>query len=209
MARPTDVTGWLGQSGQAFFDALTPYPAMLGTATEAYREIGDAWEVFSGRVRNPQPQFDGLCTRCLGPLQGIENDGGLPAADARRLIMNPDQLSGTLMAVAPHSSLGADRFLSGAADKVRTHVIDAAGLRRGQLETLIAQTATARKACLDAIHDATAMASRITKQAVGKGVRPGEASQIPAVQSWETRASTTGPRPTACPGCHRLRRRMR
>lgn len=174
MVRPTDwwilSFGWLGQSGQAFFDALTPYPAMLSTATEAYREIGDAWEVFSGRVRNLQPQFDGLCTRCLDLLQGIENDGGLPEADARQLIMNPDQLSGTLMAVAAHSSLGSDRFLSAAADKVRTHVIDAAALRRGQLATLIAQTATARKACLDAIHDATALASRITKQAGGKGV---------------------------------------
>lgn len=163
------LTGWLGQSGQAFFDALTPYPSMLSTATAAYREIGDAWELFSGRIRSLQPQFDNLCTQCLDKFQAIMIDGGLPEPDARRLIMNPDQLTGTLMAVASHSSLGSDQFLKSAADKVRAHVIDATNLRQGQLEALLSQTATARKACLDAIHDATSMASRITKQAGGKG----------------------------------------
>jgi hypothetical protein len=164
------ITGWLGQSGQAFFDALTPYPSMLDTATTAYREMGDAWEIFSGRVRNLQPQFDSLCTQSLGFLQAIVSDGELPEADAKQLIMHPEQLTGTLMAVASHSSLGHDQFLKIAADKVRTHVIDASNLRSGQLESLISQTAAARKACLDAIHDATAMASRVTKQAGGKGI---------------------------------------
>lgn len=97
-------------------------------------------------------------------------DGGLPEPDAKRLIMNPNELTGTLMAVASHSSLGSDQFLSTAADKIRAHVIDATNLRSSQLKTLISQTATAHKACLDAIHDATAMASQITKQAGGKGV---------------------------------------
>lgn len=164
------ITSWLGQSGQAFFDALTPYPSMLSAATAAYREMGDAWEIFSGRVRSLQPQFDSLCTQCLDKLQAIMTDGGLPEADAKRLIMNPEQLTGNLMAVASHSSLGSDRFLNTAANKVRTHVIDASNLRSGQLEALISQTRTARKACLDAIHDATTMASRITKQAGGKGI---------------------------------------
>ncbi|MEY9932080.1 hypothetical protein ABH926_006729 [Catenulispora sp. GP43] len=58
--------------------------------------------------------------------------------------MNPDQLSGTLMAVAAHSSLGSDR-LSAAADKIRTPVIDAASLRRGQLETLTSLTDEERR----------------------------------------------------------------
>jgi hypothetical protein len=164
------ITGWLGQSGQAFFDALTPYPSMLSTATAAYREVGDAWEIFSGRVRNLQPQFDSLSTQSLGRLQAIMSDGGLPEADAKQLIMHPEQLTGTLMAVASHSSLGHDQFLKTAADKVRTHVIDASNLRSGQLESLISQTTAARKACLDAIHDAAAMASRVTKQAGGKGI---------------------------------------
>lgn len=164
------VTGWLGRSGQAFLDAMTPYPSMLSTATAAYREIGDAWETFGSRVRSLQPQFDDLCTRCLSLLAGIKADGGLPEADAKQLIMNPDQLTGTLMVVASHSSLGHDQFLKTAADSIRTHVVDATNLRRGQLETLLSQTATARKACLDAIHDATAMAAHIIKQAGGKGI---------------------------------------
>ncbi|WP_194920349.1 hypothetical protein [Catenulispora rubra] len=164
------ITGWLGQSGQAFFDALTPYPSMLGTATAAYRELGDAWEAFSVRVRNLQPQFDSLCIQCLDMLRAIMADGGLSEADAKQLIMNPEQLTGTLMAVAGQSALGSAQFLNTAADKIRNHVIDAANLRGGQLQTLISQTTTARKACSDAIHDATALASRIIKQAGGKGI---------------------------------------
>ena len=164
------ITGWLGQSGAAFFDALTPYPSMLSTATAAYREIGDALDIFSGRVRNLQPQFDGLCNQCLAILQAIMDDGGLPETDAKQLIMNPEQLTGNLMAVASRSSLGSDQFLGTAAEKVRGHVVDASNLRDGQLESLRSQTATARKAFLDAIHDATAMASQITKQAGGKGI---------------------------------------
>lgn len=163
------LNGWLGQSGAAFFDALSPYPWMLDTATYAYREVGDAWKIFSERVRNLQPQFDDLCNQCLGKFQAIMTDGGLPESDARQLILNPEQLTGNLMAVASHSALGSDQFLSTAADKVRAHVIDAANLRSGQLETLISQTRTAHKACLDAIHDATAMATKVTKQASGKG----------------------------------------
>ncbi|WP_194925786.1 hypothetical protein [Catenulispora pinisilvae] len=164
------ITGWLGKSGQAFFDALTPYPSMLSAATAAYREIGDAFAIFSGRIRSLQPQFDSLCTQCLGKLQAIMTDGGLPEADAKQLIMNPEQLTGNLMAVASHSSLGSDQFLKASADEIRAHVIDASNLRSGQLGALISQTAAARKACLDAIHDATAMASQVTKQAGGKGI---------------------------------------
>ncbi|MBS2546161.1 hypothetical protein KGQ19_04700 [Catenulispora sp. NL8] len=163
------ITGWLGKSGQAFFDALTPYPSMLNTATAAYREIGDAFEIFSSRTRSLQPQFDSLCTQCLSKLQAITTDGGLPETDAKQLIMNPEQLTGNLMAVASHSSLGSDQFLNSAADKIRAHVIDAANLRDGQLATLKSQTTTARKALLDAIHDAAAMASQVTKLAGGKG----------------------------------------
>jgi len=163
------LTGWLGQSGQAFFDAMTPYPSMLSSATAAYREIGDAWEAFSSRVRTLQPQFDSLCAQAMGLLQAIMSDGGLPEADARQLLLHPEQLTSTLMAVAPHSTLGADQFLNAAADKIRGHVTAAANLRSGQLRTLISQTATAHKACRDAIHDATAMASQITKQASGIG----------------------------------------
>lgn len=168
------ITGWLGQSGAAFFDALTPYPSMLSTATAAYREIGDALDIFSGRVRNLQPQFDSLCSQCLGILQAIMDDGGLPETDAKQLIMNPEQLTGNLMAVASHSSLGSDQFLGTAAEKVRGHVVDASNLRDGQLESLRSQTATARKAFLDAINDATTMASQITKQAGGKGINAAE-----------------------------------
>ena len=164
------ITSWLGQSGAAFFDALTPYPSMLGTAAAAYREIADALDIFSGRVRSLQPQFDSLCDQCLGILQAIMDDGGLPETDARQLIMNPEQLTGNLMEVASHSSLGSDQFLSTAADKVRSHVVDASNLRDSQLGSLRSHTATARKAFLDAIHDATAMASQITKLAGGKGI---------------------------------------
>ena len=164
------ITSWLGHSGAAFAQALTPYPSMLSTATAAYREIGDALDIFSGRAKNLQPQFDSLCTQCIGKLQAIMSDGGLPETDAKQLIMNPEQLTGNLMAVASHSSLGSDQFLNTAADKIRAHVVDACNLRSGQLETLTSQTATARKAFLDAIHDATAMASRITKQTGGKGI---------------------------------------
>ncbi|NUR03759.1 MAG: hypothetical protein HOY79_46795 [Streptomyces sp.] len=164
------LTGWLGQSGQAFFDAMTPYPSMLGTATAAYREIGDALDIFSGRVRNLQPQFDSLCNQCLSQFQAIMSDGGLTETDAKRLVMNPEQLTGNLMAVASHSSPRSDQFLSIAADKIRAHVIDASNLRDRQLESLRSQTAAARKAFLDAVHDATTMASQVTKQAGGKGI---------------------------------------
>lgn len=169
MKDPAILT-WRGQSGSAFFDALGPYPAMLGSATAAYREIGDALDLYSGRVGSLQPQFDSLCSQCLGKLQAIMDDGGLAEADAKQLIMNPEQLNGNLMAVASHSSLGSDQFLNSAADKVRNHVMDASSLRQGRLPTLKSQAVTARKALLDAIHDATAMASQVTKQAGGKGI---------------------------------------
>jgi hypothetical protein len=149
-----------------------------------------------GKAKSLQPQFDSLCTRCLAKLQAIMTDGGLPEPDAKRLIMNPDQLTGTLMAVASHRSLGTDQFLTTAADKIRTHVIDTSNLRAGQLEALISQTATAHKACLDAINDSTAMASQITKQAA-TSLGSGRRSQTRSPDRWRRwpAARTTGFRP--------------
>ncbi|MBS2545386.1 hypothetical protein KGQ19_00740 [Catenulispora sp. NL8] len=168
------ITTWMGKSGEAFRAAAGPFPGMLDGAAKAYREVGDAFATFSGKIADIQSQIDLLATASLYDAEEMEVDTGLSQDAVRTLVTIPyrPELETRLDDYAGSSTLGHDAYKANY-DKIAQSWL-AIGSRRGDLVNLLSELRDAKRIWMNAIESATDSAHGITAQLGASGQSSGD-----------------------------------
>ncbi|MBS2547708.1 hypothetical protein KGQ19_12605 [Catenulispora sp. NL8] len=168
------ITTWMGRSGEAFREAAGPFPGMLDGAAKAYREVGDAFATFSGKIADIQSQIDLLATASLYDAEEMEVNSGLSQDAVQTLVAIPyrPELETRLDDYAGSSTLDHDAYKA-SYDKIAQSWL-AIGNRRGDLVSLLSDLRDAKRIWMDTIRSATDSAHDITAQLGASGKSSGD-----------------------------------